>query len=114
MKIYLTINGNSFTATLEDNETTRELLKKLPLEVSMSELNGNEKYYYFDESLPTNSYKPGKISTGDIMLYESDCLVIFYEDFDTPYSYTRLGKIDNVDNLKKILGKGNVNVVISK
>lgn len=114
MKINLTINGNSFTATLEDNETTRELLNKLPLEVSMSELNGNEKYYYFDEILPTNSYRPGSISTGDIMLYGSDCLVIFYEDFDTPYSYTRVGKIDNVDNLKDALGNGNVNVMISK
>ena len=114
MKINLSINGNSFTAMLYDNETTRELLNRFPLEVSMSELNGNEKYYYFDESLPTNSYKPGNISTGDIMLYGSDCLVIFYEDFDTPYSYTRPGKIDNVDNLKDALGKANVNVVISK
>ena len=113
MKINLTINGNNFIATLDDNETTRELLNSLPLEVSMSELNGNEKYYYFDESLPTNSYRPGSISTGDIMLSGSDCLVIFYEDFDTPYSYTRLGKIDNVDNLKNALGKGNVNVTIS-
>ena len=114
MKINLTINGNSFTAILDDNETTRELLNRLPIEVSMSELNGNEKYYYFDESLPTNSYRPGNISTGDIMLYGSDCLVIFYEDFDTPYSYTRLGKIDNVDNLKDALGNGNVNVMISR
>ena len=47
MKINLSINGNDFIATLEDNETTRELLNSLPLEVSMSELNGNEKYYYF-------------------------------------------------------------------
>ena len=114
MKINLTINGNSFTAILDDNETTRELLNRLPIEVSMSELNGNEKYYYFDEILPTNSYRPGSISTGDIMLYGSDCLVIFYEDFDTPYSYTRVGKIDNVDNLKDALGNGNVNVMISK
>lgn len=114
MKINLMINGEEFTAILDDNETTRELLNRLPLEVSMSELNGNEKYYYFDEALPTNSYRPGSISTGDIMLYGSDCLVIFYEDFDTPYSYTRVGKIDNVDNLKDALGNGNVNVMISK
>ena len=114
MKINLTINGNSFTATLDDNETTRELINRLPLELNMSELNGNEKYYYFDDSLPTNSYRPGSINTGDIMLYGSDCLVIFYEDFNTPYSYTRLGKIDNVDNLKDVLGNGNVNVMISK
>ena len=114
MKINLTINGNSFTATLEDNETTRELLNRLPIEVSMSELNGNEKYYYFDESLPTNSYRPGSINTGDIMLYGNDCLVIFYESFNTTYSYTRIGRIDNANNLDKVVGSGSVNVRISK
>ena len=114
MKINLTINGNSFTATLEDNETTRELLNRLPLELNMSELNGNEKYYYFDDSLPTNSYRPGSINTGDIMLYGNDCLVIFYESFNTTYSYTRIGRIDNANNLDKVVGSGSVNVRISK
>lgn len=113
MKINLTINGNNFMATLEDNETTRELLNRLPLELNMSELNGNEKYYYFDDRLPTNSYRPSSINKGDIMLYGSDCLVIFYENFNTTYSYTRLGKIDNVDNLKDALGSGNVDITIS-
>ena len=114
MKINLTINGNSFTATLDDNETTRELINRLPLELNMSELNGNEKYYYFDDSLPTNSYRPGSINTGDIMLYGNDCLVIFYESFNTTYSYTRIGRIDNANNLDKVVGSGSVNVRISK
>lgn len=114
MKINLTINGNNFTATLEDNETTRELLNRLPLELNMSELNGNEKYYYFDDSLPTNSYRPGSINTGDIILYGNDCLVIFYESFNTTYSYTRIGRIDNANNLDKVVGSGSVNVRISK
>lgn len=114
MKINLTINGNNFTATLEDNETTRELLNRLPLELNMSELNGNEKYYYFDDSLPTNSYRPSSINKGDIMLYGSDCLVIFYESFNTTYSYTRIGRIDNADNLDEVVGSGGVNVRISK
>ena len=114
MKINLKMNGNSFTATLEDNETTRELLNRLPLELNMSELNGNEKYYYFDDSLPTNSYRPSSINKGDIMLYGSDCLVIFYESFNTTYSYTRIGRIDNANNLDKVVGSGSVNVRISK
>ena len=114
MKINLTINGNSFTATLEDNETTRELLNRLPIEVSMSELNGNEKYYYFDESLPTNSYRPGNISTGDIMLYGNNCLVIFYESFETDYSYTKIGKIDNPNGLADIALNQQVTVSISQ
>lgn len=35
----------------------------------MSDLNGNEKYYYLDENLPTNSENIGHINAGDIMLY---------------------------------------------
>ena len=71
----------------------------------MDELNGNEKYYYMTSSLPTNSKRVGNIETGDIMLYGSDCLVIFYESFNTPYSYTRIGKIDNPSSLKGTVGK---------
>ena len=108
MQIVLNVNGNSFTATLEDNDTARELLKRLPLNITMNELNGNEKYYYFTESFPTNSYSPERINTGDIMLYGDDCLVIFYEDFKTSYSYTKLGKINNLEELDNILGTGNV------
>lgn len=33
------------------------------------------------------------------MLYSSDCLVIFYKSFDTNYSYTKIGHIDNLPNL---------------
>ena len=48
------------------------------------------------------------------MLYGSDCLVIFYESFNTTYSYTRIGRIDNADNLDGVVGSGSVNVRISK
>ncbi len=114
MQIVLNVNGNSFTATLEDNETTRELLRRLPLNITMNELNGNEKYYYFTESFPSNSYRPERINAGDIMLYGDDCLVIFYDDFKTSYSYTKIGKIDNVNNLKNVLGRGNITVSIDR
>lgn len=113
-KIKINIDGTNYTATLEDNETTREFIKKLPLEISMNELNGNEKYYYFDEYFPSNPSKPGKINNGDIMLYGSDCLVIFYESFNSSYSYTRIGKIDNPSSLKDKVGNGNVKISITK
>lgn len=113
-KINITINNKIFKATLEDNETARAFVKKLPLSITMQELNGNEKYYYFNSSLPKNDSRVSKINSGDIMLYGDNCLVLFYDTFSTPYSYTRIGKLDNPSDLKNVVGKENIDVYISK
>lgn len=110
MKLNIKVGDKNFTATLESNNTTKSLLEKLPLTINMSELHGNEKYYYFNESLPTNSERIGNINTGDLMLYGSDCLVLFYKSFSTSYSYTRLGHIDNPQGLADVVGSGNITV----
>ena len=108
--ITVTVNGTSFAATLENNEAGRAFAALLPLTLNMSEMNGNEKYHYLDESLPTESYRPGTIQTGDLMLYGSSCVVLFYETFSSGYSYTRLGRIDNPKGLAAAVGRGNVTV----
>ena len=113
-KITININGVDFTVTLEDNETARELVNRLPLNIEMNELNGNEKYYYFDESFPSNSSRIERIEKGDIMLYGSDCLVLFYESFNTSYSYTRIGKLDNPSLLDDVIEKDSVIVTITE
>lgn len=109
-QLQIEAGGQIFTATLEDNPTTRALLEHLPMSVSMGELNGNEKYYYLPDSLPTNSQRPGNIHAGDLMLYGSDCLVLFYESFSSGYSYTRLGSVNDPSGLAAALGHGSVNV----
>ena len=111
--ITITVNERSFAATLEDNEAGRAFAAMLPLTLDMSEMNGNEKYHYLDESLPTESYRPGTIQAGDLMLYGSSCVVLFYETFSSEYSYTRLGKINNPDGLNTALGSGNIKVTFS-
>ena len=108
--ITITVNGTPFAATLEDNEAGRAFAAMLPLTLDMIEMNGNEKYHYLDESLPTESYPPGTIHTGDLMLYGSSCVVLFYETFSSGYSYTRLGRIDNPEGLSAMVGGVSVTV----
>lgn len=108
--IAIEINGTSFSATLTENEAARVFASMLPLTIQMSELNGNEKYYYLDNDLPTDSYRPGTIQTGDLMLYGSSCVVLFYETFSSGYNYTRLGRIDNPEGLADVVGTGAVTV----
>ena len=100
------INNKEYSINLEENETTKKLIELLPLELNMDELNGNEKYVYLDTNLPTNSYSPKHINAGDVMLFGNNCLVIFYKSFDTTYSYTKIGHIDNLPDL------GNEGIVI--
>lgn len=108
--IRMTAGGRTFTVLTDDNATARSFAGMLPLTLNMSELNGNEKYCYIDRSLPTATYRPGTIHAGDVMLYGSACIVVFYKTFQSAYSYTRIGHIDNPDGLQEALGSGSVSV----
>lgn len=109
-KMKIRIGNSTFTATLCDNATVTAFKSILPMTVNMTELNGNEKYLDLPRSLPTNASNPGTVQNGDLMLYGSSTLVLFYKTFSTSYSYTRLGRIDDVNGLVAALGSGNVNV----
>ena len=104
------VNGQKFEAELYDNDTADAFKEMLPITFSMNEHNGNEKYIYMDQSLPSVSEKIGDIQNGDIMLFGSDCLVVFYESFQTSYTYTRIGYIKNPDVLSSALGNGSAEI----
>jgi hypothetical protein len=113
--LYLQIGDRTLTATLVDNSATRalkELLAGNPLTINMSDYGGFEKVGSLGTSLPTSNQS---ITTeaGDLILYQGNQLVIFYEP--NSWSYTRLGKINDVTQteLKSILGTGNVTVTLS-
>ncbi len=95
----ISVNNKNYIANLEQNETVKQFLNLLPQEFNMKELNGNEKYVYINTALPTNSHIPDHIEIGDIMLYGNNCLVIFYKSFETSYSYTKIGHIENFEDL---------------
>lgn len=113
-KIKIKVGSQIFMATLLDNNSAKAFQEMLPLTINMIELNNNEKYYDLPKSLPTNSSNPGTIKNGDLMLYGSKTLVLFYKTFSTSYSYTKLGAVDDATGLASALGSGNVTVTFEK
>lgn len=113
-KMKITIGTAVFTATLHDNPSAAAFKTRLPLTIDMTELNGNEKYYNFSSTLPTNASVGGDIKVGDLTLYGNNVLVLFYKNFNTSYSYTKLGYVDNPTGLAAALGNGNVIVKFEK
>lgn len=118
MKLLLTIDGgNTLTATLADNATTRaltEALRQSPITYQASDYGGFEKvgalgrtFVTADEYITTQP--------GDIMLYQGSSLVIFYGS--NSWQYTPVGKIEGltVEQLKSALkaGQGTVAITLS-
>ena len=112
-QIQIQIGNQTFNAVLENNPTVEAFLKKLPLNIELEELNGNEKYYRFNERFPTNDSVPKMIHKGDLMLFNGSYFVLFYKEFSTNYSYTRLGRIENLDNLADAVGSGSIKITIN-
>lgn len=113
-RMWMTIGERRFAITLADTEAARALAARLPLTLDMEELNGNEKKKELPQALPTATFQPGTIRTGDLLLWGSRTVVVFYKTFDSPYSYTRLGRVDDPAGLAQALGRGDVQVVFSK
>ena len=111
MTIHITVGGKTFKADIEDTETGRAFISRLPITLDMSDLNGNEKYCY-GVSLPKADKYYDSIAAGDLMLYSGNCIVLFYAPAGG-YSYTRLGRLGSTEGLKAALGTGSVKVSFS-
>lgn len=109
-KMKITIENKEFTVSLNDSEAAKELLQMLPMTVTMGEHNGNEKYYNLPKSFSGRTINSGKVLAGELMIWASSTLVLFYTEASTSYSYIRLGQVDDILGLSESLGRGNVKV----
>ena len=112
--IKVQIGEKTFTARLEDNATAKAFTALLPLTVKMRDLNGNEKVIELPEKFPGEVSNPGTIRSGDLMIWSSRSLVLFYKSFSTSYGYARLARIEEPAGLAEAVGVGSVTVVFEK
>jgi hypothetical protein len=112
-RIWMAVGEHRLSVSIADNEAARAFAAALPLTLDMPDLNGNEKHAKLPKALPAEASRPGTIHTGDVMLWGADTLVVFYLTFDSPYSYTRLGRIDSPASLADVLAPGQVRLTFS-
>ncbi len=112
-KMTVSVGGKDFAVTLEDNAAAAELIQMMqenPVTIDMRDYSGFEKVGSLGRNL-TTSNEQMTTATGDIVLYNGNQIVIFYGS--NSWSYTRLGKVDDLTDWEDALGNGNVSVTFS-
>ena len=114
-KLKISVNGTELIATLEDNSSAQaltELLKQGNITVDMSDYGNFEKVGDLPQSLPKNDETITTVP-GDIILYQGNKITIYYDE--NTWNFTKLGHIDNItqEELKALLGGGDVTVTLS-
>ena len=114
-EMILKINDVNVGVTWEENRSVTalfELARNTPLTVSMSMYGGWEQVGAIGRRLPSDDVHQ-TARPGDIMLYSSDQIVLFYGD--NSWSYTKLGTMNlSGDELKDLLGNGDVTMTLAE
>lgn len=113
MKMNVQVGTYTFTATLEDNAAVQELVEMMrsePVTIHMSDYSGFEKVGPLGRSLTTSSSQT-TTAAGDIVLYNGNSIVVFYGS--NSWSYTRIGKIDDLTDWTAALGSGDVTAIFT-
>ena len=112
-KMTLQIGNSSCPATLENNPAVDafvEMMNDSSVIIQMNDYSGFEKVGSLGTNLPADD-KQTTTHAGDIVLYNGNQIVIFYGS--NSWSYTRLGKIDDLSGWEDALGSGDITVTFS-
>ena len=110
MKMNVQIGNQIFTATLADTKAAQEFAQMLPMTITLNDYSGFEKVGSLGRSLTTSNSQITTVA-GDIVLYNSSNIVMFYGS--NSWSYTRLGKIDDLTGWADALGHGSVTAIFT-
>lgn len=110
--LVLTVDGAELTVSWEDNQAVAglaEYVQEKDILVSTSRYGGFEQVGSLPQSF-SSSDRQITTSPGDIVLYTSDQMVLFYGS--NSWSYTKLGHIEGLtrQELTDLLGKDSVEV----
>ena len=86
------------------------MLEEGPLTLNLADYGGFEKVGSLGTGLPASDSQT-ITKSGDIVLYNGDQIVIFYGS--NSWSYTRLGRIDDLNGWVEALGSGDVSVTLA-
>lgn len=113
MKLF--INDVEIPVIWENNNSVAEILEEATnggIVIDMSMYGGNEQVGSLGKNYSSND-KQTTTHNGDIVLYNSSNLVVFYGS--NSWSYTRLGKIDiSEKKVTDLLSNGNVTITIKR
>lgn len=113
--IKIIINNEELEVKLEQNSASEVLVEKLKegsITINAYDYGNFEKVGELGFSLPTDDTRI-TTKTGDLMLYQGNQISLFYES--NIWSYTKIGEVVGKakDELKSILGNGNITYVLS-
>ncbi|MBE5838419.1 cyclophilin-like fold protein [Butyrivibrio sp.] len=112
----MTIGDTKVNVDWEDNqavEALRDMAKDGDITIQMSMYGDFEQVGSIGQSLPRDD-KQTTTSSGDIVLYSGNQMVVFYGS--NSWSYTRLGHISDKDEaeMADLLSNGDVTITISR
>lgn len=112
----ITIGKRAITATMEDNAAAKDLLSRLPLEITLEDFNNTtEKIFYPDPALNTTGVKGGCAPVaGDITIYAPwKNVAIFCKSWSHSNDLIKIGHIDG-NGIEALQVTGDIKVKLEK
>lgn len=112
VEVIITIDGKKFDAEIEENLDTTQILGKLPMELSMHNLNGSN-LIWGGNFAPAKGTFVKELKKGELALCSADYFIVFYDDYpsNAGSQFRPIGRLTSgLENLKDISNGGKLRI----